>query len=190
MALAAAKFWKMKDDISFIKSVDSGILDYEDVSKPSPTTTIVYYSYKLPPGLKNRDFLVKSENRVQPEKGVYESIQRSTVDVQKPEVPKKFIRAFMFNYTRLERVETAPGEPEAHESIQLFCTDLRGKIPMSVIQKASSARDHSKKKRTRKASTTAGPKAIHIHGSGDRVGSKNHQSRAVTGMTIARVNSL
>ena len=149
--LAAATFWKMKDDISFIKSVDSSILDYEDVSKPSPTTTLVYYSYKLPPGLKNRDFLVKSENRVQPEKGVYESIQRSTVDVHKPEVPKKFIRAFMFNYTRLERVETAPGEPEAHESIQLFCTDLRGKIPMSVLQKAITSMSNNAVKKKMKA---------------------------------------
>jgi chemotaxis protein histidine kinase CheA len=144
--ITAEAFWKIKDEIEFIRSIDKGIMDFEDVDKPSPTTTMVYYSYKMPPGFKNRDFMVQAETR--PNRGdgaaegggIYESIQRSIDDPRRPTLNNKnqnqkggskLIRAFMFNYTRVESV----GDGSSHQSVQLFCTDLKGKVPMGVIEK-------------------------------------------------------
>ena len=67
--------------------------------------------------------------------GIYESLQRSIDDSRRPQEPKKFVRAFMFNYTRVEQLPQVAGEPESHQSVQLFCTDLKGKVPMGVIEK-------------------------------------------------------
>jgi chemotaxis protein histidine kinase CheA len=148
--ITAEAFWKIKDEIEFIRSIDKGIMDFEDVDKPSPTTTMVYYSYKMPPGFKNRDFMVQAETRpnrgdhhggaAEGGGGIYESIQRSIDDPRRPTLNKnqnqnkggsKLIRAFMFNYTRVESV----GDGSSHQSVQLFCTDLKGKVPMGVIEK-------------------------------------------------------
>ena len=80
--------------------------------------------------------MVQAENRSNVlGDGVYESIQRSISDDRRAEQPKKFVRAFMFNYTRVEQLPPAAGEPERHQSVQLFCTDLKGKVPMGVIEK-------------------------------------------------------
>ena len=61
--IPAATYWKIKDDIRFIRSIDSGIMEFVDLEK-NGTTTRCYYSYKMPPGLKNRDFMVQAETRI------------------------------------------------------------------------------------------------------------------------------
>jgi hypothetical protein len=78
--LPVERWMQIKDDPNFIRSVDPSILAYEDVcNMPIPEGTepidegkpsvLVYYSYKLPMGMKNRDFLVTSTTRSDPKKG-------------------------------------------------------------------------------------------------------------------------
>eukprot|EP01051_Picozoa_sp_SAG22_P022311 SAG22_NODE_5298_length_1042_cov_1.057264_2_plen_88_part_00 len=52
-------------------------------------------------------------------------------DPRKPERPKH-IRAFMAQYGRLYAV---PGEPHQHVAEMFLCTDLKGQIPASVVNK-------------------------------------------------------
>jgi len=140
--VSADVIFGLKDKFDFQMQCDKGLREME-VRKPLDEhgCDLISYKYKMPVGLKDRDFCMKRSARIngmqQPafeasgeEAKVYEYIQRSCLDDDVPH-RDKHLRAFVFMYNRISV------EPEGqHRSCQWFASDPRGKLPEGLVSKA------------------------------------------------------
>lgn len=119
---------------------DSDTLEYADLPKNEGDNVVEYTAIKLPPGLKNRDFLVMQHERVSD--GVYEAFQRSTEHPDRPiqystedkvnnPTGKKrtFIRAYQCVYIRTESVDG--GATSSTKGV--IALDMRGEFSPKIM---------------------------------------------------------
>ena len=133
MGFPAKEAFEMQTDPAYEQSSDSAIKNYEVLQRAGDDPhgqghTVSYQMYSMPPGIDNRDFLTMKRVVVDEKAGLYEQLSRSVAWPSKPE-QKKPMRATVCAYTR---IETAPGNPDAHICTTLTYTDLKGGLQQKM----------------------------------------------------------
>ena len=129
IAVVARSSYALKDDLEFFQAADSGIADVRVVEEDlQAEESFLYYAYKFPPGISNRDFLVGKACRANAD-GTFETMNRSALHDSAP-ARKRFIRAYSMYYSKL-----VPTGPDSHEAWNVFGVDLKGDIPRALVTK-------------------------------------------------------
>ena len=133
MGFPAKEAFEMQTDPAYEQSCDSAIKDYEVLQSAAADPheqghTVSYQLYSMPMGIDNREFLTMKRTVADEQAGVYEMISRSCAWPSKPAQKKPF-RATVFRYTRIESV---PGNPDAHICTMLTYTDLKGGLQQKM----------------------------------------------------------
>ena len=129
-------------------SQNPDVIEYVDLGKNTGGNIVDVLAMKLPAGLKNREFLTMTHERVLESSAqdggatVYERISRSTTHPDRPiefstedkvnnpnGVKRKFIRAYAFDYVRLVALEGGA----SCERKGLTALDMRGDFPTKVL---------------------------------------------------------
>lgn len=128
--ISAAVLYDVLHDPEYRKVWDSHMLSGEDICYINPNNDIGYYAARSPPPLRNRDFVMQRswlENN-----GEYMIMNHSINYADRPS-SKKFIRgiSYMTGYYIISK------GPESCDLYYITQSDLRGRIPSWVINRAS-----------------------------------------------------
>ena len=139
---------------------NSDTLEYLSLGHNEAGNEVEYTAFKLPPGLKNRDFLVMKADRTGPaDSGVYEAVVRSTEHPDKPiqyssddkvnnPTGKKrtFIRAYQCVYLRMEAQDGGAWT----QTRGVIALDMRGEFSPKIMDSLLSEQIEKDAKETRK----------------------------------------